>query len=43
MFHTIVPRNGKADIDCYYNHFVMFMKKAAEAAVPRQRIRKKKN
>ena len=36
-----VPTNGKADIDCYYNQLVTCMKRAEEAAVPRQRIRKR--
>ena len=36
-----VPKNGKADIDCYYSQLVMCMKSTEEAAVPRQRIRKR--
>ena len=42
-YHTFqcqVPTNGKAYIDCYYNQLVMCMKRAEEAAVPRQHIRK---
>ena len=36
-----VLTNGKADIDCYYNQLVICMKREEEAAVPRQRIRKR--
>ena len=41
LLQSQVPTNGKADIDCCYNQLVMCMKRAEEAAVPRQCIRKR--